>query len=288
MKICVVCVFYNPDETCIRNISSYNTVTERVYIIDNSNSNNRELLQDLPNIVYIPNMKNLGIAVALNIGCEKAYNDGFEWCITMDQDSSWKNETIVKFIDETEHLVKDNTNVVSAAPSLSLSKNQTSIIGDLKRKLHPVVRESVKIKYVDRVITSGNIISLTSWNSIGKFNESFFIDEVDSEFCYRLREEGFDIVQYSDIEMEHVLGSPRKTFFPKPENHHGVRLYYIVRNKLFVCKNYSYYAKKYKYKSAVFSILIHNIFCFKFKDLFFVCKGIKDYVCNKLGEYHVK
>lgn len=288
MKICAVCVFYNPDETCVRNISSYSTVIERVYVIDNSNTDSRELLQDLPNVIYIPNMKNLGIAAALNIGCEKAYNDGFKWCMTMDQDSSWKKETIANFLYETEILIKENRKIVSIAPSLLLSKNQTSYIGDLKRKLRPVVRDSVKFKYTDRVITSGNIISLDSWNSIGRFNDSLFIDEVDSEFCYRLCEEGFDIVQYSDIEMEHILGTPRKTFFPRPENHHGVRLYYIVRNKLFVCKNYSYYARKYKYRNAVFSILIHNLVCFKFKDLFFVCMGIKDYLCHKLGEYHDK
>ena len=89
MKIPATVIWYNPDDENIKNIRTYIDYVEKLYIIDNSKENNKKLADSLNNLKteYIYNDKNLGIAKALNLACEKAANDNFEWILTMDQDS---------------------------------------------------------------------------------------------------------------------------------------------------------------------------------------------------------
>ncbi|MBO6101265.1 MAG: glycosyltransferase, partial [Spirochaetaceae bacterium] len=111
-------------------------VTERsffkhIYIVDNSDIDNRELSEKITNSIYISNGKNLGIAEALNIGCSAAYNEGFEYCMTMDQDSVWDVDNLRSYLDEIDCNFSDSTALY--APSMHVSDDSFSIIGDIKR-----------------------------------------------------------------------------------------------------------------------------------------------------------
>lgn len=61
--------------------------------------------------------------------------------------------------------------------------------------------ENVKI-----ALTSGTLIKLEAWRNIGLFNELLFVDEVDHEFCYRLRSEDYNIVKVNGVFMNHKIG----------------------------------------------------------------------------------
>jgi hypothetical protein len=73
MKIVPVIVWYNPQKItgrgAIDNIKTYSSYFENIIIIDNSECNNKHLLEMIDNASYYPNYENLGIAKALNIGC---------------------------------------------------------------------------------------------------------------------------------------------------------------------------------------------------------------------------
>jgi len=96
MRLSAVTIWYNPDSSAVENVLSYCVLMERVYIVDNSPTDNSRLSSKIKNAVYIPNLKNKGIASALNTGCAMASEDGFEWIMTMDQDSSWEKAEIEK------------------------------------------------------------------------------------------------------------------------------------------------------------------------------------------------
>ena len=77
MKLTSVIVWYNPLElksphSAVANIHTYSAQFDKVYIVDNSNTDNSKIAQKISNAVYIPLMKNYGIAYALNRGFEKA------------------------------------------------------------------------------------------------------------------------------------------------------------------------------------------------------------------------
>ena len=89
IDIVAVVVWYNPTEEQAKNILSYIHEVYRVIIVDNSTASNSHLLVgiDKDSYEYIPLYRNLGIAKALNKGCEEAIGLQAKWILTMDQDS---------------------------------------------------------------------------------------------------------------------------------------------------------------------------------------------------------
>ena len=102
LNLCAVVVLFNPQslEKPVSNVNSYSKFLHKVYIVDNSECDNSNIAKEIQNAVYIPLKKNTGIANALNVGCELAIKDGFEFCMTMDQDSVWEETELKKYIEK--------------------------------------------------------------------------------------------------------------------------------------------------------------------------------------------
>jgi GT2 family glycosyltransferase len=43
-------------------------------------------------------------------------------------------------------------------------------------------------------MSSGNLLNLAAFKQVGAYNESFFIDYVDHEYCLRLKKKRFSIL----------------------------------------------------------------------------------------------
>ncbi|HHT61698.1 MAG TPA: glycosyltransferase, partial [Bacteroidales bacterium] len=101
-EICGVVVWYNPTTDNVTAINTYLENISHLFIVDNSTTDNSALINTLPNnkITYLPNLENLGIATALNIGCEAALNANAKWILTMDQDSKFDRFSLSDFITE--------------------------------------------------------------------------------------------------------------------------------------------------------------------------------------------
>ena len=88
MKVAGIVTLYNPDNEVKKNIESYLSDLDKLYIIDNTpNKDNKQVIPSSNKIVYLPQDDNVGVATALNIGAKKAINDKYNWLLTMDQDS---------------------------------------------------------------------------------------------------------------------------------------------------------------------------------------------------------
>ena len=275
-RISATVIWYNPDDENIKNIRTYIDYVEKLYIIDNSKENNKKLADSLNNLKteYIYNDKNLGIAKALNLACEKAANDNFEWILTMDQDSSFDSDSIKDYFRAFEKMTKNNVGIISPRHIL---KNDIDKFSDVK--------ESAE---VDHVMTSGNLLNLKIWEEIGKFDENLFIDEVDSEICFRIIEKGYKVVQLNKIRMFHELGNlEKRNFFTRKIsvlNHNHIRKYYIMRNKFYMLKKYKKYRSRYIYYilNDFFKVIFYEKD--KLRKLKYMFKGITDFMKNKMGE----
>ena len=276
MKIPATVIWYNPDDENIKNIRTYIDYVEKLYIIDNSKENNKKLADSLNNLKteYIYNDKNLGIAKALNLACEKAANDNFEWLLTMDQDSSFDSNSIKSYFRTFEKMTKNNVGIISPRHIL---KNDIDKFSDDK--------ESIEINHV---MTSGNLLNLKIWEEIGKFDENLFIDEVDSEICFRIIESGYKVIQLNKIRMFHELGNlEKRNFFTRKIsvlNHNHIRKYYIMRNKFYMLKKYKKYRLRYIYYilNDFFKVIFYEKD--KLRKLKYMFKGITDFMKNKMGE----
>ncbi|MDR0606758.1 MAG: glycosyltransferase [Bacteroidales bacterium] len=290
-----IVIWYNPkklgENMAIKNILTYSNFFENIYIIDNSIEDNLKLASQIPNSQYFSNFENLGIAKALNQGCEAAIKDGHIWIMTMDQDSSWDSKHLLEYINEANRIYQIDSLVKSFSPG-TVSQNEVySVLGTIRRRL---LKKSNKGKrntprnefeYVDRVISSGNIINLEMWKTIGGFTNELFINDVDYDFCYRAIQKGYKIVKVYKCSMNHVDGEPQRSFFPHAFWYHKERIYYLVRNKYYILKNHPRFAVKYKYKQIIRRIFFEKLIFFEFEDVKYVLKGIVDGKHNIYGKF---
>lgn len=263
MKLCGCVVWYNPTDEDKNNIKTYLNYVDKLFIIDNSLKEN--YIEKIEKIEYICLYDNLGIAEALNIACRKAILEKYEWILTMDQDSRF-NENFNSYKQECIKKIKDKS-IALLSPSIILDK---------------------KTGYIEKTITSGNILNLKIWKEVGGFKSDFFIDEVDFEFCTKLVLKGYKIYKFKNIVLDHKIGNSFniKIFGIKTYcmNHSHIRKYYIIRNRLFMRKMYPQMTKRY---------LLHIVLDFykvifyekeKIKKIKYMCYGVNDYLKNKKGK----
>lgn len=294
MNIATVVIWYNPNVNITQNLKTYSSLFKKVYIVDNSKTDNSFLAKSIPNSLYIPNYKNIGIAAALNIGCRQAYTDKFEWIMTMDQDSFWATDEIKKYLSIIDSKILQNK-YFSFAPSLIQAEIPISYYQDFKNWIKKIFHIHKKISgnhFTPEfqtpmvVITSGNVISLKIWEELHGFYEPFFIDEVDHEFCMRLISKYPEaILQINTVMMNHCIGDPKKYLFPHSDFHSALRLYYCVRNTLYMNDMFPKFTQQCHRIEFYKAIFKENCKYLDFKKIFYMIRGYLDYKKGILGEY---
>ncbi|CEG12614.1 Glycosyl transferase family 2 [groundwater metagenome] len=278
MKIAGVVVLYNSDETVIECIKSYIDEIEVLYLIDNSETKNDELLikiKSFKKIVYIDNKGNQGISMALNIGARLAIQEGYDWLLTMDQDS--------KFLSD-----KSIYKMIQAIP---IYKKLAIICPFCVRstiKFDNVINKS-NFSIVPGAITSGNLLNLKVYQEIGVFNEDYFIDYVDTDFCIRAMFNGYIIVRCNSAILEHHIGDTKKQIIGFTTNHSPIRKYYIMRNALYTMSFYKniysdiFGIQKYIFFAEIIKIILYEKQ--KIRKLLMMWRGYKDFKKGIKGKY---
>ncbi len=232
MKISGVVVLYNPEDNVMSNIKSYIDLLDKLYVVDNSPIPNDNInIFKHKKINYISNNGNKGIAYALNVGAKEAIKENSDWLLTMDQDSSFKDnslEKMIKFLSE----IKDNKLLQDV---LELDYGKIGVLSVLQRTEFNKNDELEGLSYPLVVMTSGNLISLDVYKKVGGFKDWLFIDAVDFDYCLNVRKHKYKIIQMNTAELKHNLGNiKRKKIFGKTvfvTNHNVTRRYYITRNR---------------------------------------------------------
>jgi rhamnosyltransferase len=104
------------------------------------------------------------------------------------------------------------------------------------------VRDGSIFREVKTLMTSGSFLKSSVFGRCGRFDQSLFMDYVDHEFCLRLRQHGFKIIQAFRAVLAHRLGSPTshrilgKRFMVT--NYSPSRRYSNARNRLVVYRQY--------------------------------------------------
>lgn len=234
--IIAVVVWYNPTHKHVENILSYMYAVNKVIIIDNSTYDNSFLISsniEYSECIYIPLYENLGIATALNKGCKQAIQNGAKWILTMDQDSYWEKEQLNKYL-ELAHQYPNISDVGVFSPHQSYNSQKKEHISTYTEKI--------------AVMTSGSLLSVTSFKKTNGFRNEFFIDDVDTEYCLQICLLNMRVVTINHVYLAHQLGELRtiKLFgiFKKEYTHHPpFRYYYMVRNNLALSQLYPIYKK---------------------------------------------
>lgn len=269
-KIAGVVVLYFPTEDVKDNIETYIDFVDKLWIIDNT-PNEIKLKINKTNIEYKKLYKNFGIATALNIAAREAIKEGYDWLLTMDQDSIFEEKSLEKLLITLGGVDKKKVGILSPFHKITKESN--------------VYQNRLQEKEV--AMTSGNLLNLNIYQKIGGFLEKLFIDEVDHEYCYRLNSYGYKIFQDNRVNLIHELGNIReyKILFKNivVTNHSSLRRYYISRNMIYIIKNYRKKRLKYLFKLFISFIKIILFEKNKIEKIKAIFLGVKDGIFEKYG-----
>ncbi|OKL39625.1 glycosyltransferase family 2 protein [Pontibacter flavimaris] len=281
-NIAGVVVLYNPEEDIIDNVSTYYNSLQKLYVVDNSEVPSEKVLQELsknfPHTEYHHLANNQGIAKALNIAASRAIEEGFDWLLTMDQDSQASEDMIPKLLEVSANIPKEQVGII--APRYILETDSLDA-------------EQSNLQEVDVAITSGNLLNLCAFKEVGPFREDFFIDYVDHEYCLRLKLSNYKIVINNKVLLYHKLGDSKSHSFlgyqVNASHHNFLRRYYITRNRLAVLKEFKIQFPQYYRNESTNNLReFIKIILFeknKVKKIKSVYKGYLDFRRNKFGKY---
>ncbi|CAM2078311.1 MAG: glycosyltransferase family 2 protein [uncultured Clostridium sp.] len=238
-KVAAIIVSYNPDNNLLDSINLLINQVERIIIVDNGSESekkkNIKLIRDIDKekIEIIFNEENLGIATALNIGVRSALKQGYNWILTMDQDSKVSKNMVEKMLEVYNGIdEKERKDILSIFPNFVDERVQS-------------IEENSDMdtyEYVDADITSGNLLRAEVFDKVGFFDDSLFIDLVDTDFCMRLNEKNIKMIKVRDAILYHSLGESQsvKSIFGKfnTSNHSALRRYYMTRNRFYTWEKY--------------------------------------------------
>lgn len=235
-KVAAIIVSYNPDSNLFDSINLLLNQVEKVIIVDNGSKEKyvkyiKSINED--KIEIILNKENLGIATALNIGVRKALENGYEWILTMDQDSKASPDMVKKMFNVYNSINREERkDILSIFPNFVDERIQS-------------IEENSNMnsyEYVDADITSGNLLRKEVFEKVGFFDDSLFIDLVDTDFCMILNEKGIKMIKIRDAVLYHSLGESKTikgilgSF--NTSNHSALRRYYMTRNRFYIWEKY--------------------------------------------------
>lgn len=280
VKIAGVVILYYPDQSIISNIASYSNFIEKLYIVDNSEQSNQQLIQEITSARtnYIHDGINQGIAFRLNQVAKLAIQEGFHFLLTMDQDSAFENEAIRQYVQ-----------CIAAYKE----KETIAMFGIEYIEKHAATTDCSGLE-VEKLITSGSMVNLDLFEQTGGFDEALFIDEVDLEYCYRAITKGYKIIQFKNIFLQHSLGHTTmhrslKTLKATPRALHSpIRVYYMVRNYLYVNKKYkNRFIQDTRFRKKALLNRVKNNLLYgkqKFRLLKYILTAIADYNKGRMGK----
>jgi rhamnosyltransferase len=282
LKVAGVVILYYPDSEVVERINSYLNQIDHLFVFDNSekqkNSWLSERLKQFNNTTYFADGENRGISVRLNQAAQMAIDEQFDWLLTMDQDSYFSNNNFANFLTCLKNYPE---------------KKHVAVFG--VQYLDPTSQSSTCVaSTINHLITSGSIMNLHLFPSIGAFDEALFIDQVDSEYCYRSILKGHRIVQFNNVYLQHSLGKQSTHISLKSLKktsrslHSPLRLYYMTRNYFYMRTKYQkdFSVEITELKEDLLNRIKNNFLYSseRFSVIKNVLSGIIDYKRKKMGK----
>lgn len=229
-NILAIVITYYPKENDLRkDIDSFKDCVDKILIWENTpqkEANDFRFIQ-CEKVEYCGLGENVGMPTALNYAWKYAVKHGYNYLLSMDQDSC--------FVDFQAYLM-----------SIKSSGRMTDCIWG------PCINNcNVDSDYVERraVITSGMLVSINVLNTVGGWPKTFKIDCVDYDFCYNARSHGIKSYwvkagilkqQYGERKIVKTWKSQQLSIATYRAN----RIYSIVRNGIIMRRKYKYFPIK--------------------------------------------
>jgi len=194
-----------------------NIPSEIIVVDNNSSDGSRELIRkDFPNVILIENPKNQGAAYARNRGIKKASG---QYLVFLDCDTEVLDgamEKLLSYIDthpeigilSPQLLYPDRTIQHSSRSFPTLRSFFSRVIeGDFKflwrRKNFKTEWDHASAREVDWTMSACWLVPRIVIDKVGTFDDGYFYNYEDIDFCWRTRKAGLSIFFYPEAKVIH-------------------------------------------------------------------------------------
>ena len=200
---------------------------------------NQAVSQESPaTITWLPWTENKGLAAGMNQGLSWAAEHHYQLAWLFDQDSdvsegfcrhmlsAWQNGCQL-----TEKLAALGPRLVDPDTGRKTPFRRFRLIHRSDCKL----AGSDDLYLADFLISSGTLLALSALGEIGDMKASYFIDNVDLEWCFRARSHGWQILGCDRAQLLHNIGEASNNPLVKRGvmvSHGPLRYYYSTRNRI--------------------------------------------------------
>lgn len=304
IKTPALVITFNPALDLVQKLDDLFREFDEIILVDNgSRYEARDIIEKQGKVwgsklKTLINNRNAGVATALNQGFILAIRLGYEYLITLDQDSipvtGMRNE-LIKALQGHPNREK----LAVLAPDII-----EEALGKPSRYIHPrgflfFERETCHgeiLRNLSFVITSGSMFNLKLYEKIGPFRDDFFVDAIDTEYCLRAMTMGYEISVACHANLKHHLGNRQSRQFlgktQSPTFHPPYRWYYINRNRIRMIFLYSWRFPHWFFHEIAISITsLLRMLLFENQrktKVLAILMGIWDGLTNQLGEMSLK
>ena len=245
-KVSIVIPTYNRKQDvleCLASLKNLDCPNFETIVIDNgcTDGTSKAIEQRFPDVKLVRSDKNLGVTGGRNLGAK--YVNG-EYIFFLDHDTIVNKHTISELVSAMEK----NARIGAAGPIVyyyhdpkRISAFGTSIsllTGRVSFNFTGLVEDFQFNRIVEvQVIPAAILIRRETLDKVGPFDDIFFAVYEDTDFCFRIRESGYQTVCVPRAKIWHKISSDFHNQNVAILN----RAYYMARNKIIFMRKHSKY-----------------------------------------------
>jgi rhamnosyltransferase len=301
-RVCAVVLTYQPNvSSLVALLQCIVPQVDTVLLVDNGSSATIRsalvgALPAFPSVRTVMLEDNVGVGAGHNRGISLALQEGFPFVVILDQDSTPATDMIARLRLGYETASRGGTRVAAVGPRFvqKLTGDEAPFIrlGLLRFRKVSCKSEPSGLVRADFLISSGSLIPQEAFREVGLMREDLFIDQVDTEWFLRARQQGWQMYGVCAARMEHALGD--KTLrvwigrWREIPLHSPLRHYYSFRNSIYLYLRTRYplrwkLADGYRLTGmlVIFTLLLPD----RFAHLRMMLRGAWHGVLGRLGRY---
>jgi len=233
-----------------------------VLVVDNGSANAAELADRLlpfeGTVELISWSDNKGLAAGINAGLTASLTQGYQLVLLFDQDSRPGDNFCQAMLDTWAAAALRQPPVAAVGPRLlDPATGRKTAFRCFRWMKRSDARVTQDLYETDFLITSGTLLSVSALNDIGLMKESYFIDNVDLEWCFRAKAKGYALYGCDSAVLYHKIGEQSSNPLVKAgliTEHGPLRSYYSTRNRLHL-RRQSYAPMDWKWRDAIRFVL---------------------------------
>lgn len=221
----------------------------RVIIVDNASEDRSAdaIAEYAEKVTIIHNEHNVGFAAACNQGAKKSVADYLLFlnpdtrlidlsldaalAFLEDKENQWVGVLGPKLVDDDGHTQRSCARLPTVGRLVAQGAGVDRILTDHFLSCAMSDWDHMDTREVDQVMGACLIVRRTIFESLGGFDERFFVYYDDVDLCARVKKLGYKIVHFAESRVYHFGGGTTSSV-------KGMRLFYLLRSRLLYAGKY--------------------------------------------------